>query len=81
MDHVVIPAENFWSITLYEMENSQTPGKGAKCGMAFVDSEGNPITGDNNFLGGFVARAERGERLPVGEPRSPCQDSARNSQA
>jgi hypothetical protein len=29
---------------------SQTPGKGAKYGMAFVDSEGNPITGDNNYV-------------------------------
>jgi hypothetical protein len=29
---------------------SQTPGKGAKYGMAFVDSEGNPITGDNDYV-------------------------------
>jgi hypothetical protein len=28
---------------------SQTPGKGAKYGIAFVDSENNPLTGDNNY--------------------------------
>jgi hypothetical protein len=28
---------------------SQTPGKGAKYGVGFVDSENNPLTGDNNY--------------------------------
>lgn len=28
---------------------SQTPGKGAKYGIAFVDSNNNPLTGDNNY--------------------------------
>jgi hypothetical protein len=28
---------------------SQTPGKGAKYGIAFVDSENNPLSGDNSY--------------------------------
>jgi hypothetical protein len=28
---------------------SQIPGKGAKYGIAFVDSDNNPLTGDNNY--------------------------------
>jgi hypothetical protein len=28
---------------------SQIPGKGAKYGIAFVDSQSNPLTGDNNY--------------------------------
>jgi hypothetical protein len=28
---------------------SQTPGKGAKYGVGFVDSDNNPLTGDNNY--------------------------------
>jgi hypothetical protein len=34
---------------------SQIPGKGAKYGVAFVDSQNNPLTGDNNYRINFPA--------------------------
>jgi hypothetical protein len=43
----------FWFFTDYYSISpgmiSQTAGKGAKYGIAFVDSDNNPLTGDNNY--------------------------------